>query len=246
MSRNYELLRQMNVEHETWAHATHRDRPTYEMRPVPDTHVLSREELVKLVQTIFLLPDSQCPSVVLFAGVESSSGCSSICAGAAHALAANVAERVCVVDSNLRYPSLHLSLGVGNSKGLSDALLCDEPISEFVIQPQGEGPWLLPSGVKLSSRYGTVNSSRLATRIGELRQEFRYVLLDSPPVNVFSDAIALGQAADGVVLVISANTTKKDAARKARESLEIAGARCLGAVLNNRTYDIPQRIYDWL
>ena len=53
--------------------------------------------------------------------------------------------------------------------------------------------------------------------------------MDSPSVNVYSDAIALGQSADGVVLVVSANSTRKEAGRRAKESLEMAGARLLGA-----------------
>ena len=70
--------------------------------------------------------------------------------------------------------------------------------------------------------------------------------MDSPPVNVYSDAISLGQSADGVVLVVSANSTRKEAARKAKESLEMAGVCLLGAVMNKRTYPIPQVIYDRL
>jgi len=56
----------------------------------------------------------------------------------------------------------------------------------------------------------------------------------------------LGQLADGVVLIVSANSTREEAGRKAKESLEMAGSRLLGAVLNNRTYPIPQPIYDRL
>ena len=186
------------------------------------------------------------PKVVLFAGAESGSGCSSICAGAAEALAAHVEDPVCLVDSNLRYPSLHMCLGVENAKGLGEALVNTEPVREYVRRPPGDGPWLLSSGLNSSAVAGGMNSSRLASRIAELRQEFRYILMDSPPVNLYSDAIALGQSADGVVLVLSANSTRKEAGRKAKESFEMAGSRVLGAVLNNRTYPIPQSIYDWL
>lgn len=248
MSRNYEILQRANIE------GGPRKGPspplpvkrTYEMRPVPDAHVLSREELVKLVQTVFLMPGDKSPKVVVFTGVDSAAGCSSICAGAAEALAAHVTEPVCLVDSNLRFPSLHLCLGVENSKGLGEALSNPEPIREYVRKLPGEAPWLIPSGLVSSPLVGMMNSSRLAARISELRQEFRYVLMDSPPVNIYSDAISLGQSADGVILVLSANSTRKEAARKAKESLEIAGARLLGAVLNNRTYPIPQAIYDMI
>jgi Mrp family chromosome partitioning ATPase len=250
LSKYYELLqRASNVEGsvgQSVATARRYSPRTYEMRPVPDAHALSREELVKLVHTLFLLPGKESPKVVVFAGADSASGCSSVCAGAAEALAAHVQDPVCLVDSNLRYPSLHLCLGVENSKGLGEALESTAPIREYLRKPAGDGPWRLSSGLVSSPLRGVMNSSRLAARLGELRQEFRYILMDSAPVNVFSDAISLGQAADGVVLVLSANSTRKEAGRKAKESFEMSGARLLGAVLNNRTYPIPQGIYERL
>lgn len=246
MSRNYELLRRASAEENSSARVPPPVHRTYEMRPVPEAHVLSREELVKLVQMVFLLPGNNSPRVVVFTGVESGVGCSSICAGAAEALAAHVTEPVCLVDSNLRYPSLHLCFEMENGKGLSESLVNPEPILEFVREPNGEGPWLLSSGLNFSPSGGVLNAKRLGARVEELRREFGYVLMDSPPVNIYSDAISLGQASDGVVLVLSANSTRKEAARKAKENLQIAGARVLGAVLNNRTYPIPQAIYDRL
>ena len=93
---------------------------------------------------------------------------------------------------------------------------------------------------------GALSFSRLAARILELRQEFRYVLMDSPAVNIYSDAVPLGQAADGVILVVAANTTRREAACKAKECFENAGAHLLGVVMNNRTYPIPQVIYNRL
>lgn len=249
MSKYYELLQRASVEGNARPNPLPpylRTARTYEMRPVPDAHVLSREELVKLIQTVFLLPGDNSPRVVVFTGAESAAGCSSICAGAAEALAANVDEPVCLVDSNLRYPSLHLCLGVENTKGLGEALATPEPIQEYVTKLPGNGMWLLSAGHISSPAARTINSSRLGARITELRREFRYILMDSPSVNVYSDAIALGQSADGVVLVVSANSTRKEAGRRAKESLEMAGARLLGAVLNNRTYPIPQPLYDCL
>ena len=249
MSKNYELLQRASVEgrgRPAPFPAPSRSGRMYEMRPVPDVHVLSREELVKLVQAVFLQPGEKSPKVVIFTGAESAAGCSSICVGAAQALAACVDEPVCLVDSNLRYPSLHLCLGIENTKGLSEALADSGPIQEYAKKVPGDELWLLTSGVISSPQAWTVNTSRLAARIGELRQEFRFILMDSPPVNVYSDAISLGQLADGVVLIVSANSTRKEAGRKAKESLEMAGSRLLGAVLNNRTYPIPQPIYDRL
>jgi Mrp family chromosome partitioning ATPase len=80
-------------------------------------------------------------------------------------------------------------------------------------------------------------------RLAELRQYFEYVLIDAPALTLGSDGIVLARAAEGVVLVLKANASRREAARKAVQDLQNAGARILGAVLNQRTFPIPQAIY---
>lgn len=248
MSRNFELLQRASREDRGRGEAAPQPPVgrTYEMRPVPDSHVLSREKLMKLVQMVFFRPGKESRRVVVFAGAVSGTGCSSICVGAAEALAAQTEETVCLVDSNLRLPSLHVCLGLENRLGLSEALLNGEPIRKYLQKLPSPNLWFLPSGRSSSPTLGIMSSSRLAARIVELREEFRYTLMDSPPVNVYSDAVPLGQAADGVILVVAANSTRREAACKAKACFESAGANLLGVVLNNRTYPIPQAIYDRL
>ena len=84
---------------------------------------------------------------------------------------------------------------------------------------------------------------RLRSRMAELREEFDYVLIDAPPVCSYADAVLLGQLADGVILVVEANSTRRDTARMAKETIEGAKVRLLGAVLNNRTFPIPEALY---
>jgi Mrp family chromosome partitioning ATPase len=79
--------------------------------------------------------------------------------------------------------------------------------------------------------------------MAEMRGMFDYVLIDAPPVNLSNEAALLGQQADGVVLVIEANCTHREAARKAKERLEAAKSPVLAAVLNNRRFPIPEGIY---
>jgi Mrp family chromosome partitioning ATPase len=220
---------------------------TYEMRPVPSAHVLSREELVKLVQAVFLAPGKESRRAVVFAGAAAECGCTSICLGASQALAAECDQSVCLVDSNLRFPSMHLCLGAENRRGLSEAISESGPIQDYVRKLPIPNLWFLPSGVKCSPLAGTGGfGGRLSARLAELRQAFRYVLMDCPPVNVYSDALALAQWSDGVVLIVSANATRREAARRAKEYFVNAGADVIGVVLNNRTYPIPQVIYDRL
>jgi Mrp family chromosome partitioning ATPase len=88
-----------------------------------------------------------------------------------------------------------------------------------------------------------VNTERLRWRITELREEFDYVVIDGPPLDVCSDALGLGKASDGIVMVLEANSTRKDTAAKAVASLRECQIPVLGAVLNKRTFPIPARLY---
>ena len=77
----------------------------------------------------------------------------------------------------------------------------------------------------------------------ELRAAFDYVLIDAPPLNICNDAVVLGGLSDGVVLVLKANSSRRDTARQALEQLRAANIPIFGAVLNQRTFPIPDGIY---
>jgi Mrp family chromosome partitioning ATPase len=80
-------------------------------------------------------------------------------------------------------------------------------------------------------------------RLTELREQFDYVLLDVAPLNICNDAITLGSLSDGVVLVLKANSSRRETARKAVQDLQTANVRIFGAALNQRTFPIPDGIY---
>ena len=84
--------------------------------------------------------------------------------------------------------------------------------------------------------------SHLASYFDQLRQEFRYVLIDCPSLKDSQDAITLAPLVDGVVLVVEANRTRKDQILYAERMIEAARGRLLGHILNRRSYVVP----DWL
>lgn len=88
-----------------------------------------------------------------------------------------------------------------------------------------------------------VNSDRLRDRLGELREEFDYLLVSAPPLSAFADGMVLGRMLDGVVLVLEADTTRREAAVRVTEGLRNSRIPVLGAVLNNRTFPIPAAVY---
>ncbi len=246
MSKNFELLQQagIEVEHKRIVPLVDRDDNSFPTKIIDVAQKrAAREESMKLVQRLFLGQNAKRPRAVVFAGVERGNGCTRLCGETARALAESIAGSVCLVDANLRAPSLPQFFGVTNHWGLTDSLLKEGAIRSFAKQVYRDNLWLLSCGSLAVDSPNLLNSEQLHLRLAELRKEFDYVLIDVPPVNQYSDAMALGQITDGLVLIVEANSTRKESALKAMETLRGAQVEVLGAVLNKRTYPIPESVY---
>jgi Mrp family chromosome partitioning ATPase len=138
---------------------------------------------------------------------------------------------------------LHRYFGVENAKGLAEATFESGPIQSFVQQIPEPDLWLMPSGKAAASLRFPAMADGLRVRIAELRETFRYVVIHSGPLRLETSAMLLSRWTDGVVLVLEANATRRDAARRVKDNLAAAGVSVLGVVLNNRTFPIPEAIY---
>jgi Mrp family chromosome partitioning ATPase len=248
MSKNFDLMQEViALEHQVAPPGIGRISPLVErddVRPFRPLRLdqLTREESLKLVQRLFLGQGEKRVHAAVFAGIDPGNGCSRLCGETARVLADNVPGSVCLVDANLRAPSLPDSFGVTNHWGLTDALFKQEPIRHFVKPAYRNNLCLLSAG-SLAGDSHVLNLERLNFRFAELRKEFDYVLVDAPPLNQYADASVLGQITDGVVLVLEANSTRKESALKVIEALRDAQVEVLGAVLNKRTFPIPESLY---
>lgn len=204
------------------------------------------EEAQRLVQQVFVMQVNEPPRVVTFGGIDHGNGCSHICAATAEALAKNHRGRVCLVEANFRSPGLPALFGVTNHFGLTEALLHEAPIGDFAKPVLKDNLWLLSSGTLAVDSPSLLASDNLRARMEELRRQFDFVIIDAPPLTRYSDAVVLGQLSDGLVMVIEANSTRREAALAAAESLRSAKVPILAAVLNKRTFPIPEKIYSVL
>ena len=123
-------------------------------------------------------------------------------------LAVSLAEtgsRVLVIDCDLRKPVIHRYLKIDNS-AYADAIP--------------------PNPVEL------LGSPRMKNLIDELDKHYEYIIFDTPPVSVVTDAAVLSQYADGVILVVRQNYATFDEVGLAKKNLDAVNANILGAVLN--------------
>lgn len=206
----------------------------------------AQEEVLKLVHSVFLSQGTSSRRVVVFAAIDSGNGCSQTCGLAAKALSASVRTSVCLVDANFRNFDKPSSYSVSSPIGLVDALCKPGPIHEFTMCAGPSNLALLARGTITRESIGFLNSRSMKTRIEDLRSEYAYVVIDAPPLNSYADAATLGQLTDGIVLILEANSTRRGSALNILEQLRAAEVTVLGAVLNKRTFPIPESIYQIL
>jgi Mrp family chromosome partitioning ATPase len=250
MSKNFELLQNLGKERTVFQAPAApvpvpvEERPAVDLKPLElEMQAGQRDEMFKLVQRVFFTPGAGGSHLVVVAATESGNGCSWICARMAEVLASQVRGSVCVVDAHLRAPALHREFGVSNHFGLTDALQAHDPVRNFVTQLSRSNLWLLSCGADVEGAQTLLASDRMRALLPELRRTFDYVLIDAPPLRSGDDTIALGRNAEGVVLVLRANTSRRETARQVVQDLKSHDVRILGAVLNQRTYPVPESIY---
>ncbi len=154
-------------------------------------------------------------------------------------LAVTIAQsgrRTILVDCDLRRPSLHDLFGLKAEPGFTDLVLADN--MELPLQPTGvDNLWLLAAGAKPPNPADMLGAKKVDQIIARLQEEADMVLFDAPPVMAVTDAAVLGAKVDGVLLVIQAGKTKRDHAERAKETLEKAKVRIVGATLTNAPKD---------
>jgi len=257
MSRNFELLQKLGKEQEIIVSGPVEVAPVAAEQvatPQPIPAALAapsvvpaikadQEEISNLVQQLFLSAGADAPRSVVFTSTESGAGCTWVCAQTAEMFASRIAGTVCVLDANLRRPAMASQFGVENGPGLSDALLQLDPIRAFARPLALPNLFVITAGLAGQAAQSLLTSDRMRLRITELRSEFDFVLIDAAAMNLANEAIGLGSMSDGVVMVLKANTSRKQGARQAIQELQGGKAKVLGAVLNQRKFPIPQALY---
>jgi non-specific protein-tyrosine kinase len=150
-------------------------------------------------------------------------------------------RRTILVDCDLRRPSLHTLFDARSEPGFTNMVLDD---TEAPLQKTGvENLWLLASGTKPPNPADMLGTQKVDKVIEKLMAQADIVLFDAPPIMAVTDAAVLGAKVDGVLLVIGAGKTRRDHAERAKELLEKAKVRIVGATLTNAPKDSSMGAY---
>lgn len=158
--------------------------------------------------------------------------------------------RTLLIDANMRHPKIHELLRIDNSRGLS-TLLADRtraagispapsagkeeekvPLSQFVQPCAIEGLFIIPSGPLPSNPTPLLESPRFEELIAEAKKTMDLVIVDSPPVRTFSDALTLSTRVEANIFVVGAGLSRQYEAQGAKHLLANVHARVMGVILN--------------
>jgi capsular exopolysaccharide synthesis family protein len=142
-------------------------------------------------------------------------------------------NRVIIVDSDLRRPTLHKILQVTNSIGLTNYLLKQNSLEEVIQTTSLPSLDFMASGKLPSSSMGVLSSSQMRNLISELKQRYDFVFFDSPPIMGVSDASILASEVDLTMQVIQYRRYPQPMNIRAKQMIEKVGGNLLGIVLNN-------------
>ena len=142
-------------------------------------------------------------------------------------------DRILIVDSDLRRPSMHRYLKVSNNIGLTNYLLGQVTIDEVIQTTELPSLHFIPSGKLPSSSMGILSSAKMKEFVAEMKGRYDYVFLDAPPIMGVSDASVLASMVDMCVLVVQYRKYPQLMTQRAKEMVTKVGGELVGVVLNN-------------
>lgn len=205
--------------------------------PVSES-LLSFESCRAVVTSLLCQSNGTMPRLLVVTSPGPGEGKTTVLANLGVTLAA-MGRRVLLVDGDVRRPHLHKLFGMYNDRGLSTLLQAgllqagrDEPLGAFVQSTPVPGLSVLTSGPSPAC-VNRLHSPEFLQLLRRLKEDYEFVLIDTPPVLQIADARVIGRLTDGVILVVRAGRTAKEAAAAAFQRLVDDDTHVLGLILND-------------
>jgi polysaccharide biosynthesis transport protein len=213
-----------------------------EIRPVLPVRTwnperFAREQIRSLVRQVFLSNLPRPARQVLFTPAEAETDVRSLCMRVGESLALETMGSIAIVG---RHPHLVAAEEICQARmpGIPDDSR-GAPLRAAAVRWRSN-VWLVPARENDDDNASALSLHKYAA---EIRSEFEYAILEGPPAAESSEAVAMAQFADGVVLVLSAHRTRRATAIQIKKMLEESHARLLGTVLTDREFPLPESLY---
>jgi capsular exopolysaccharide synthesis family protein len=140
--------------------------------------------------------------------------------------------RTLIVDLDLRRPRLHKIFDIGLEHGITSVMLGEETLDEAIQPTSVPNLSVLPAGRIPPNPAELLMSDRLMDLLGQLRDRFDRIVIDSPPTNPVTDAVILSTKVDGTIFVVRSYVTTIDHVRHSLRSFRSVQGKLLGVILN--------------
>jgi len=189
------------------------------------------------IASLLFANSSRAPSIIVITSATQGEGKTTAVANLGLALS-ELGRRVLLIDGDLRRPKLHKLFGIENKRGLGDLLdggmhKAEASPESLITKTEVTNLSLITAGKKLAAPLPLLFSSRLPEFLAQYRKQFDAILIDTPPVHLFSDARFLGRLSDGVVLVLRSNVNPPEVVLPVCRRLNEDGIPLLGTILND-------------
>ncbi len=154
--------------------------------------------------------------------------------------------RIVLIDGDMRKGQMIKYLGVPANKGLSEYLKGEAGLNDIVFNLDMDHLSFISSGGVPANPAELLGSQQMQQLVADLRTQYDFVLIDTPPVIPVTDAVIVGNYTEGVILVIQADRTQRGMVARSTELLTQAHAKIVGHVLTGIEYFIPEYIYRYL
>lgn len=198
-----------------------------------NTELFGVQESYKAIRTNIILSviKDGCKKIVVTSSLQGE-GKSTTSVNIAISLA-QAFNKVLFIDCDLRLSKVHKALGIARDPGITNILSGLATIEESIQATKFENMFAIPAGIPAPNPSEMLASAKMQALISKLEQRFDYIIMDTPPINIVSDALPLAKIADGVILVVRSKVTTYTELDKALKSLQFIDAKILGTILND-------------
>ena len=180
--------------------------------------------------------------VIQFTSTVQGEGKTTLASNLAYLLAER-GKKVIVLDLDLRRPKFHHVTGVPNDNGLNDYLLGEKDLNEIIRGTNGLNFDYIVTGKETTAINNALTSNKLKDLIAKLREDYDYVLLDTPPTHVVSDSYYIAKMVDGIIYVIAQNIAKKQDLKLAFNELKKTNTPIIGAIMSQVKLKTTEKYY---